>query len=151
MANDSYWSLVDPIWEPLNRSWQRGPKAFVRKFRSVNPIAANLYAAHLCQCEVCNGGFHQFFWNSTGILAPEALAAFRAIGMSEWAELLAEAITFFGDTYPREWAERQDRLDEIPRGRRREDWDPFYHLDKRFYEFTDRWEEMANAYSDREA
>jgi hypothetical protein len=36
-------------------------------------------------------------------------------------------------------------------GRKREDWDPFYHLDKRFYAWLHaerhRWERMADRYA----
>ena len=94
----SYWSLVEPVWLPLNRSWDDGPEEFVRRFRSIRPEIAHLYAAHWCQSEVCNGGLHQFFSNTTGLLAPEALEGFRAIGASEWAEILAEAMKVFHDT-----------------------------------------------------
>ena len=66
------WSLVEPIWLPLNRSWDDAEE-FVRRFRGVRPEAGHLYAAHWCQSEVCNGGFDQFFSNTTGLLAPEAL------------------------------------------------------------------------------
>ncbi|WP_369973953.1 DUF4375 domain-containing protein [Polaromonas sp. SP1] len=31
----------------------------------------HLFAVHWCQSEICNGGFMQFFANSTGVLAPE--------------------------------------------------------------------------------
>jgi hypothetical protein len=108
----------------------------------------HLYAACWCQAEVCNGGFHQFFSNTTGLLAPEALEGFRAIGLTEWADLLAEGMKFFGSSYPRDRDERHDLLPSR-RGSPRDAWDPFYHLDERFYEWTDRWEEAADAYAQR--
>ena len=144
----SYWSLVEPVWLPLNRSWDDGPEEFVRRFRSIRPEIAHLYAAHWCQSEVCNGGLHQFFSNTTGLLAPEALEGFRAIGASEWAEILAEAMKVFGSPYPRERDDRQDFL-PIPQRRAWEEWDPFYQLDERFYEWADNWEDTANAYAER--
>jgi hypothetical protein len=112
----------------------------------------HLFAAHWCQSEVRNGGLHQFFSNSTGVLAPEALKGFRAIGVSEWADILAEAMQFFGNSYPREQSDRLEALDGR-QGRRREEWDPFYRLDERFYEWLhaepDRWERAADAYAEQ--
>src|SRR5438309_10425933 len=114
-----YWSLVEPVWLPLNRSWDDSPEEFVRRFRSVLPEIGHLYAAHWCQSEVCNGGLYQFFSNTTGLLAPEALDGFRAIGAAEWAEILAEAMKSFGSPYPRD---RNDRQEILPNRQRR---DPF--------------------------
>ncbi len=143
-----YWTLVQPVWLPLNHSWDDGTDEFVRRFRSVRPEVGHLYAAHWCQSEVCNGGFHQFFFNTTGLLAPEAFEAFRAIGAVEWAEVLAEAMKHFGVPYPRK---RDDRHGFLPiRQRRpRKEWDPFYELDERFHEWADNWEDTANAYAER--
>jgi hypothetical protein len=143
-----YWTLVEPVWLPLNRTWDNGCEEFLRVFQAIRPEVRDLYAAHWCQSEVCNGGFHQFFSNTTGLLAPEALEGFRAIGLKEWAEILAEAIKFFGSPYPREQADRQDLLARGP-GRRRDEWDPFCELDKQFYEWTDRWEDAADSYAAR--
>jgi hypothetical protein len=142
-----YWTLVEPVWLPLNRTWD-DPEKFVRKYRRVRPEVGHLYAAHWCQSEVCNGGFHQFFFNTTGLLAPEALEGFRAIGVVEWAEILAEAMKHFGVPYPRDRDERQEFL-PMGQKRPREEWDSFYELDERFYESTDDWEDKANAYAGR--
>jgi hypothetical protein len=143
-----YWVLVEPLWQSLNLSWDDGPDKFVRRFRSVRPQVGHLYAAHWCQAEVCNGGLHQFFSNTTGLLAPEALDGFRAIGAAEWADILAEAMKHFGIQYPRD---RDDRVDFLPLRQRspREKWDPFYELDNRFYEWADNWEDTANTYTER--
>jgi hypothetical protein len=145
-----YWTLVEPVWLPLNLTWDEGPEKFVRRYRRVRSEIGHLYAAHWCQSEVCNGGFHQFFSNTTGILAPEALEGFRAIGMVEWAEVLAEAMKHFGTPYPRDRFDREEFLPLLQR-RPREEWDPFYKLDERFYESTDDWEDAADAYASRVA
>jgi hypothetical protein len=141
-----YWSLVQPVWLQLNSSWDDRWEKFVREFRAIRPEVGHLYAAHWCQSEVCNGGFHQFFSNSTGLLAPEAMVGFRAIGLTEWAEILTTGMKFFGSQYPRERADREELLPSRQRGPRKE-WDPFDGLDERFYELADRWEEAANTYA----
>jgi hypothetical protein len=145
---NSYWSLVEPFWLPLNRSWDDGHEAFLRLHRTVAREVGHLYAAHWCQSEVCNGGLYQFFFNTTGLLAPEAAEGFRAIGLTEWAGTLAQAMAFFGSPYPRERAERQKRLPGW-RDSPRETWDPFSDLDERCDEWSDRWDEAADAYATR--
>src|SRR5262245_6128937 len=147
---NQYWSLVEPAWHSI--SVHSDPDEFLRRFRSVGTQVGHLFAAHWCQSEVCNGGFHQFFSNSTGVLAPEALEAFRAIGLSEWAGVLDEAVAFFGNPYPREQARRLERLASHV-SRSREEWDPFYRLDERFLAWLhaeeNRWENAADSYASR--
>jgi hypothetical protein len=147
---DRYGSLVKPVWGSI--SIYDGPETFLRQFRAVRPEVGHLFAAHWCQSEVRNGGLHQFFSNSTGVLAPEALEGFRAMGLSEWADILAEAMRFFGSPYPRQQSDRLERL-AGQRGRRREEWDPFDRLDDRFFEWLHaepyRWERAADAYAER--
>jgi hypothetical protein len=148
MADEvSYWSLVEPMWSTLNASWYESADEFLRQFRSVRPEAGHLYAAHWCQSEVCNGGLHQFFFNTTGLLAPEALKGFRAIGIGPLAQILKDAMGYFGEPYPRDRSVRNEMLPA--RSGSRKDWDPFYNLDTRFFESVDRWESAANAYAER--
>jgi len=130
------WSLIERVWLRLNRTRDESGKKFVRRFRAIRPEVGHLYAAHWCHAEVCNGGLHQFFSNTTGLLAPEAVAGFRAIGLPELAEIMAEAMRFFGTPYPRARGDREQLLASRP-GRCRKQWDPFQRLDKRFYEWSD--------------
>jgi hypothetical protein len=113
MSRSEYGRLIEPIWNSI--SIYDGPHAFLKQFGTVRPEVGHLFAAHWCQSEVCNGGFHQFFYNDTGVLAPEALAGFRAIGLHDWAEILNEAMRFFGKRYPRDRRKRQKQLDRVPR------------------------------------
>jgi hypothetical protein len=62
--------------------------------------AVILYALHWLHLEVYNGGFWQYFFNSTGTSYPEAVEGFRAIGMPEVASIAASAATKVGEVYP---------------------------------------------------
>ena len=142
----NYWSLIEPVCLPLNHTWDDDPDEFVRQFRSIRPEVGHLYAAYWCHEEVCNGGLFQFFHNPTGLMAPEALEGFRAIGAAVWADVLAEAMTFFGTPYPRDW---EKRIALMP------SWEDraggqllFDSLDKKFFSWDD-WEEVADAYAQR--
>jgi hypothetical protein len=152
----AYWSLIEPFCEPLDLSWDDGPEEFIRLFRSFPPEVGHLYAGEWCQSEIFNGGLLQFFFNSTGILAPEAVEGFKAVGLTAWANALSEAISFFGQPYPRE---REVRLQQLPKAFQvsREEFDPFAELDEQFDEcigeelpgFDDptRWELAADRYA----
>jgi hypothetical protein len=56
-----------------------------------------IYAVWLLDAEVNNGGFNQFFWNSSGQFAPEALEGLREIGATKHEELLKKAIQIHKD------------------------------------------------------
>lgn len=148
----SYWFLVEPIWLRLNESWDGGPELFLSVFREVDPAAGHLYAAHWCQSEVCNGGLLQFFWNTAGLLCPEAIAGFRAIGLGDLANTVKEAASFFGEPYPRERAARRAFLSPDA-GSYASGKNAFEPMDERFYEALgtapNRWELAANAFAVR--
>lgn len=65
----------------------------------------------LCENEVNNGGFVQFFDNFSGKFANEVVDAFRAIGAPRVAEICATALSVFGSELPLDWKERRKYLD----------------------------------------
>jgi hypothetical protein len=101
-----YWNKLEPIADSV--SIYDGPEIFLEQFSAIHPALGNLLAAHWCHSEVTNGGFLQFFNNSTGVLAPEAAKAFRALGLEDCASVIEKAMAYFGKPYPRE---RQKRLE----------------------------------------
>ena len=150
---DLYWTVISSAFDAV--SIYDGPSVFAQQYGQLKPEVGHLLAAHWCQSEVRNGGFHQFFSNSTGVLAPEALAGLQAIGIPEWVSLLREAMSFFGPTYPCDQDQRQNLLPRRVKGQKREEWDPFCRLDERFYEHLKQdefmWEGIADAYAVRSA
>jgi hypothetical protein len=127
---ERWWQVIDPYWQRVDMYWDGN--TFLRTFAQVPEPAGLLLAAKWCESEVCNGGFHQFFGNPTGVLAPEAAMGFRAIGMPALADLVEKALGVFGTPYPREQEQRRHILDGF-QGERREQWDPFCALDDLFY------------------
>ncbi len=113
MSIEGYWNLVEPVWEVINI--YEGPEVFLRTYQEAPRNAALLFAAHFCQSEIRNGGFAQFFSNSTGVLAPEALDGFKAIGQIEVARTLEEAMQTLGPDYIRDRRTRQDLLRDLAR------------------------------------
>jgi hypothetical protein len=123
-----YWALVEPFWARVNI--YDGPKAFQRSFSGLPPAIRTLVAAHWCESEVSNGGLHQFFSNPTGVLAPEAKAAFKDLGVLDLADILSEAMTHLGRPYPRHLSRRNARLARLQAEA------VFEPLDRRFYEVS---------------
>lgn len=146
MSKIGYWGVVEPYWEAVDIYSE--PDEFLATFGAVPRHAALLLAAHWCQSEVCNGGFHQFFTNPTGVLAPEALDGFAAVGRLDLAELLRSAMSFFGPDYPRAQSVRAEALSDRT-GTSRKDWDPFFATDDKFYACLRQhsFEESADTYA----
>lgn len=118
---------VRRIWSKI--SIYRGPRVFLHQSAKFPKRLVRLFAVYWCVSEVCNGGLHQFFWNPTGVLAPEAVEGFREMGMSDCAELLEQAMQFFGKSYPRAQSRRDKLLEH--EFRKPEKQDPFEKLTDR--------------------
>lgn len=109
--SSNYWRYVEPIWDYV--SIYDGSEVFLSAFNEVTEKQRVLFAAHWAQSEIMNGGLGQFFSNSTGVLAPESVQAFKALGMPRCASILSEAMKFFGDIYPRERSLREEVFEKF--------------------------------------
>lgn len=123
----AYWPLIESDFDRV--SIHDGPDRFLADIKNTPDWRVHLLSVHWCDSEVCNGGFDQFFYNGTGVLAPEALRGYEAIGRADLADLLRQAMTRLRHDYPRGRAARQRAL----KGglfRKRPD---FKDLDDRYY------------------
>lgn len=70
------------------------------------------YAVGILQGEVFNGGFDQFFWNSSGDFFEEAVAGLERLEAFKTLELVQQAkmIVFSGAEPPRYWEDRRSLL-----------------------------------------
>ena len=71
------------------------------------------YITQTLEMEVNNGGFSQFFYNSSGDFSNELVGAFTAIGANTTASICQKAIDAFGRDIPVDRDERQEMLDEL--------------------------------------
>jgi uncharacterized protein DUF4375 len=115
---EKYWSILDPIWDAIDIDT---PDVFAQTFGAVPRSVGLLYAAHFCQSEVCNGGFTQFFWNSTGVLAPEAVDGFIAIRQAKVASVVQRAMKMLGEPFHRDRSARWRALETLRGEPERED------------------------------
>jgi hypothetical protein len=83
--------------------------------QDATPGQRAIYALDWTTLEVNNGGWHQFFWNSSGGLTDEAIAGAELIGADDNAAILRDAAAIFaGGQVPQDRAERQRVLDALP-------------------------------------
>ena len=106
-ATNSYWNLVEPVFASIDIT---DSESFVVSTAALPREVVLLHATHFCLSEVHNGGLLQFFWNSTGLIAPEAIAGFIALGMPRIAALVRTAADALGSPYPRDRDSRWDAL-----------------------------------------
>jgi hypothetical protein len=92
------WAVIAPAYKAVN--FYHGPDVLTESMRPLTPGQRALLALHWCVGEVSNGGFDQFFLNSTGLLAPDAVEGFRRIGMPEAADLVTRARAIFAERPP---------------------------------------------------
>jgi hypothetical protein len=104
------WAVIEPMWNQLRTPYEPDPR-----LQQATAGQRALYALHWLWSEVNNGGFHQYFWNPTGMLADQALQGARRLGAAAYAELVAEAITtvFGGADVPQDQSSRRRALEEM--------------------------------------
>jgi hypothetical protein len=94
----------------------------------------NFYYNQNLEREVNNGGFNQYFINSSGAFAHETINSLRVIGANHTADILQSAIDQFpGKKVP---SNRDERIDLVGRIEEtaNEKWE---ELDQKFFEYKD--------------
>jgi hypothetical protein len=104
----SYWEVIEPLFQTVD--YGDSPEVFARSIAPLPYSSVILFSAHMCLAEIHNGGFLQLFWNTTGVLVPEGIEGFSAIGMPTMATLIEEAARPLGFPYPRDRNERWDAI-----------------------------------------
>ncbi|MEZ5942886.1 MAG: DUF4375 domain-containing protein [Planctomycetaceae bacterium] len=89
-----------------------------------------VYHVSVLTAEVENGGFHQYFYNSSGAAALETVELLKGIGAVQTAGLLEAGCKLFPDETPStDHGERQTQLDEFTL----DQYEKLADLDQRFY------------------
>ena len=128
---DDMWTINEPAYWTINiygsyDDYIETSKGFTLEQRYLNAIC--WYFA-----EVNNGGHHQFFYNSTGIVWEDTLAGLRLFKMDELAENLQSVINYFGGSIPFDRAERWTIL---------QDWEN----NPEFFDFLDGKDDAVYTY-----
>jgi len=100
------------------------------------------------QMDVNNGGFDQYYFNSSGDTAWFASAALRTIGADRTATIVERANAVFGpDGPPRDREQRQEALERL---RGADDDVLFKSLDDEFFKYPEDLDELLRTYLRRE-
>lgn len=75
--------------------------------RQTPKSAQFFWAMRLLESEVNNGGFEQYFWNSSCTLMDVAMEGYLAIGAEKYEALLKRALEFIGNGT---WKDRRQRF-----------------------------------------
>jgi hypothetical protein len=103
-------SRIGVVW-----AWD-DPEAAMEWSARMTHVQMALWAIANADGQICNGGFSQFFYNSYGELAHEALAGFELLGMAPYADILREAYAVFpGQRIPKDRDERVALLETMAR------------------------------------
>ena len=142
-GNDSMehiWNLTDTndfvvaMTEHLDNKTQYG-----EDMSALSEAERIFYITQTLEMEVNNGGFSQFFYNSSGNFSNELVGAFTAIGANATAAICRKAISAFGRDIPVDRDEREEMLDEL-------ESDEFNEIleecDKAFCDYEDNLNEL---------
>lgn len=108
MSETNYWQEIEKAFNEVDI--YEGPEIFRRGAAEFPEWQIDLLSVHWAMSEIVNGGVEQFFANSTGVLAPEAVLGLEKIGKPHLAQALKQAMNLLGEDYPTEEIPRRERL-----------------------------------------
>ncbi|MDO4764029.1 MAG: DMP19 family protein [Flavobacteriaceae bacterium] len=105
------WDICEPLWFIINI--YEGYEDYIKSAEIFTLEQRYLFAITWYFSEVNNGGHHQFFYNSTGIVWEDVLNGFKHFGMPEFAANFQKVIDYFGGTISFDREERYQMLETL--------------------------------------
>jgi len=124
-------SVVEPLWWSV--SIYDGEKKYNEDLSKFTLPQRYVFAIQWYVAEVNNGGHGQFYYNSSGIVYPDALQGFQEIGHQQAYDILKETIALAGGKIPLDRARREKLFDSLSDSQ----YDAIEELDMDFYGITD--------------
>jgi hypothetical protein len=121
------WAIMQHVGWVVGDDYEREHEIVT----ALSPAFQVIYSTWWLEAEVNNGGFNQYFFNSTGQFAKEAAAGFARLGAAEHAMLTRQAISVFARREPVIDAARQQGTTEA--FSKTYENDPFAPLDEQFF------------------
>lgn len=143
-AMEKIWQIEDPDNFIIALSEYIGIKCqYGDNMAALSDPERIFYITQTLEMEVNNGGFSQFFFNSSGVFSYELVNAFHEIGAVKTAEICQRAISAFDTDIPTDRTARQDMLeayetDEVD--------EILYDCDMAFYEYEEDLTGLNYAY-----
>lgn len=90
----------DAFIKKMNELLDSSQKSAKRTLETLPGGQRAVYATYVLESEVLNGGFNQFFFNSSGELADMALEGFRLLGHEGYTDIVARAVQTYAAIKP---------------------------------------------------
>ncbi len=87
--------LLKAVWDITFKLADSGGGSMAQCADRLHQPWRMIYTTFLLDAEVCNGGFHQFFWNSEGQLNDATEADLEIIGASDHLTLFRRGVRLF--------------------------------------------------------
>ena len=116
--------LMEFVWYRIGDDYEREYEVVT----GLSPGLRMLYTTWTLEAEVNNGGFDQYFRNTNGTLAPEALEGLKLLRAHKHAQLTANAIAIYAKERP-----ELERLRAVELSPEAPVYEDFESLDKAFY------------------
>lgn len=88
LSNDAF---AEWLWANLVK-YSEGTDSEKAAIEKLTPTLQAFWATQLLEYEVGNGGFVQFFWNSSREFVGEAILGYEFFGLGDYAKLVEEAV-----------------------------------------------------------
>ncbi|WP_320814931.1 DMP19 family protein [Flavobacterium sp.] len=112
-------------------------------FENLNEAEKTFLYVEILEAEINNGGFDQYFFNSSGDYANETLESLKKIGAHKTAKLVEEAFSYFPETpIPKDNNKRRKLLENIDT-KTSEKWN---ELEDKFYLYEENIGGLALEY-----
>lgn len=127
-SEDTNWSIIE-LDNYLGEFCSYGDE-----MDKLNEEQKLFYYNQCLEREINNGGFNQYFFNSSGDFAHQTVQSLRTIGADKTADILQKAIDQFPEkNVPQDRTKRQEKLEQIA-----EKADPAWEeLDQSFFAYED--------------
>ena len=113
------------------------------KIEKLNSLQRTFLFVENLEREINNGGFNQFYFNSSGNFSQETVNALLEIGAEKTAEIVERANSEFKNgIVPKDRIERQNEL-ELIEHKAEKNWNK---CDSEFYEYKDNLTELLIAF-----
>jgi hypothetical protein len=117
-------------------------------FNKLNRPEQVFFCVWWLEAEVNNGGFDQYYFNSAGDHAIEAVTSLEAIGANHTADLVKQANALFGPAGPSPIrATRQNQLDALREAKPKK----LDEIDEEFLSYKDNSEQLLEQFVSKNA
>ncbi len=108
---EASWDIIEPMWYTVNI--YDSYEAYIQSAEIFTIEQRYLFAIIWYFSEVDNGGHHQFFYNSTGIVWEDAIKGFKLFGMNDFAQNFQKVIDYCGGSISFDRKERWAMLEAL--------------------------------------